>query len=155
MTRLSLSGLPAEIIDAISEYLLDESKSLIALRSTCRELSDKTHYQFAECYFSSVKLDMSPSYTQRLIDISNDGNLACHVEAIGISPEGLYVNEHQDAHAAYRYGVKEEPHQPLHSVEHPLVEMKRCLYAAKPECGPIETVNELILSEAFQKYPRP
>lgn len=126
--------------------------SVLALRSTCQELRDKTCYQVVECFFSTVALDMGSCSMPRLIDIASNEALASHVKAIGLSPKGFYVKEHQDVCAGH--GINgEPPRQMCPCITHPLVEFKWCVYEENTEWESIATVNKIIRAEAFESFP--
>lgn len=78
----SLSNLPVEVIEAISDRL--NPTDLFSLRLSCKEINQKTLHRFGQAYFTTLRTDLTHDDLQRLLSISKNGQLRHFVRTLVI-----------------------------------------------------------------------
>ncbi|OCK85476.1 hypothetical protein K432DRAFT_377599 [Lepidopterella palustris CBS 459.81] len=89
-----LLSMPEELVDNICQFL--EVEDLLCLRSTCRNIKDKSYHQFATRFFCAREFLVTHGSLQGLIDISKDKKFGPCMREVIINTGTFPPSEIQD-----------------------------------------------------------
>lgn len=107
-TKTNLLSLPAELQIAIAKECDD--KTLLSLRRVCRKLEEDTIDVFAQCYFATLRHDLTPESIEKLYEISQVSRIARHAKVLKLNIHDRHPSQLRETSDANTYKQELEIH---------------------------------------------